>query len=334
MMNIVGDEQGKGLVAKADKDTVRSMFHLMVGKPDSNHQMFTRPVCIRPEDIYELNERVQEKLRAHHQESLVASAALVFDDKTTTEFGGWAEFESYNWSRSKVTKEVRLKWQFLLNVQGYELPQQHTLTVKLCASAKPLEVLQAMFSKNPEESDEAEVKFAPVFCRVDFINSVVSEELMAVVDKWNAALPVPESRSGFHDLLDRHKRKIAMLVDYSTPVIFPFASVAYLKSMFDDKDYSASLTIGTSIEVMTWLVFSLMAFTVVVKISHLLARRAFSSIKEHGAYSVFQLTSGDRNRLDVIRRSNKKVFSKFVFSALVSLVFNVSAGIFVALNFS
>jgi hypothetical protein len=249
-----GAQTTQALAVPADKDSLRALFHLFVGKPDSTVKVLPRAVQITPACIADLHEQVREKLRNHHIEALVASADLSFEDKTTIQFGGWTEFEAFRWTTPKTTREVRLKWQFLLSVQGYEMPQQHALTVKLCADARPLEVLQAMLSKHPADEDESVVNFAPTTARVDFISNSLANELLAVVENWNSGLKRPQARSDLMSKLDNKKELIAALIDYSTPVLVALASIGLLRYLFlGQQTPNQALSLATATGMMQWL---------------------------------------------------------------------------------
>lgn len=330
-MNLQKPQNGS-LVAHGDKDTLRSLFHLFVGKPDSTQKIFTRAVYVSPQTLLDLNERVQEKLKTHHLEGMVAAAYLSFEDKTAIDFGGWAEFEAFRWTSSKTTKEVRLSWHFLLTVQGYEMPQQHALTVKLCADAKPFELLQAMLSKHPAEDDNSPINFAPTVCRVDFISHSIGQELITVVEDWNAGLPQPETKSDFFSRLEDHKKTIAQAIDYSTPVLFAIASLGVLRKIYPVTLANDPMTVGVAVGVMSWLIGSLIAIYLSEKLSKHLANSAHHALEKYGMHSMFRLTNGDENRNKKIKSANKKQVRSFVISTALSFALNVAAGIFTAVH--
>lgn len=328
-MNIQKPQNGN-LVTHGDKDALRSLFHLFVGKPDSTQKILTRAVHVSPQALLDLNERVQEKLKTHHLDGMVVSAYLSFEDKTAIDFGGWAEFEAFRWTSPKTTKEVRLSWQFLLSVQGYELPQQHALTVKLCADAKPFELLQAMLSKHPAEDDNSPINFAPTVCRVDFISHSIGQELITVVEDWNAGLPQPDTRSDFFSKLEDHKKSIAQLIDYSTPVLFAIASLGLLRKIYPAAQANDPMTVGIAVGLMSWLIGSLIAIYLSEKVSKHLANSAHQALDKYGMHSMFRLTNGDENRHNKIKSANQKQVRTFLTSTILSFALNVAAGIFTA----
>ena len=327
----IHNSRERGLVAQGDKDSLRSLFHLFVGKPDSTQKVLPRAVHVTPDAVMDLNERIIEKLKTHHIDGMVSSASLLFEDKTILDFGGWAEFEAFRWTTPKVTKELRLRWNFLLAVQGYELPQQHALTVKLCSDAKPIELLQAMLSKHPSEDDGVHVNFAPTVVRVDFISHTVGQELISVVEQWNEGLPCPDARTGFFIDIDKHKEKIAAVIDYSTPVLFALASIGILRRIYPTSEFSAALTVGVGVGLMNWLICSLIAIYLSDKVSSLLARSTYQAIDKYGMYSMFRMTNGDENRRQKIAAANRKQIRKFLVSTSFSFILNCAAGVLVAI---
>ena len=321
----------RALAVPADKDSLRALFHLFVGKPDCTVKILPRAVQITPACIADLHEQVREKLKNHHIEALVASADLSFEDRTTIQFGGWAEFEAFRWTSPKTTREVRLKWQFLLSVQGYEMPQQHALTVKLCADARPLEVLQAMLSKHPADEDESVVNFAPTTARVDFISNSLATELLAVVENWNSGLRRPEARSDLMSKLDEKKEMIGALIDYSTPLLVALASIGFLRFLFlGQQSSNQALSLAAATGMMQWLMLSLVAIYLSNKVSNFLAKRAYGALDKYGMFAMFKLTNGDQIHIEKLERANTKQVRKFVASVLGSFSLNVAAGVFTA----
>lgn len=318
------------LAPLVNKDDVRSLFHLFVGKPDTTQKIFDRPVRVIQTSLIDLNERVVEKLRTHHIEGLVASVDISFGDSTSIHFGGWKEFESFRWTTPKATKDIRIRWQFLLEVQGYEIPQQHALTVKLTSDGKPIEMLQAILSKHPDEVDPSTFSFAPIVCRVDFISHTLGQELIAVVDDWNKALPAPTTVNSFMSKLDRFKQQIAQLIDYSTPILIAFGSAGCLRVYAQDYDNSMPIEFGQAVTLIQWLIFTLIAVYIFDKVSKLLARFCFAALDKYGRYSMFALTSGDEQEEARLSAKNNRQVHKFLFGIFVSFLLNVIAGVFVA----
>lgn len=322
--------RGGALVAEVDKDHLRSLFHLFVGKPDSTQKILNRHVLISRDAIEDLHSRVLEKLKTHHIEGLVASVDLTFEDKTTVQFGGWAEFNAFRWTTPKATKELRIRWHFLLNVQGYQIPQQHALTVKMSADVTPFEFLQAALSKHPDELDLTEFAFSPVVCRVDFISHLMSQELIGLVEEWNKGLPQPPGATGWLVWLRKRSTLLFRFIRYSTPLLAGFAAAAALGQVMKGQNSEAPITLSQMKELLSWVVYVAMAVYVAEKFATWLARVAHESLENSNRHTMFTVSNGDDIRARAFREKNNRLIWRFVCASGFSFALNVLAGILTA----
>src|SRR5688572_16467377 len=104
------------IVARLPKESLKALFYLFAGKPDSVVKVFNKPVLIAPDDLAELNGRVQEKLQQHHIEAVIPSVSVRYDKNVIKEFGTWAEFESHRWTGPEVTEELAIRWDFMVKL--------------------------------------------------------------------------------------------------------------------------------------------------------------------------------------------------------------------------
>jgi hypothetical protein len=317
-------------LTKESRESLKSFFHLLVGKPDSTLKIFPRPIQVNLQSLIDLDERVQDKLAAHHLGGMVASIDVAFDDNSTIEFGSLPDFAAHRWTSAKATREIRMRWQFLMSIQGYELPQQHALAIKLSSDAKPIEILQAMLSKHPGEDDNSIISMAPLVCRVDFISATVGQELIAVVGDWSNGLSSPMKPSKLMQNVVRRKKEIEAFICHATPVLMAFASVAYLNKFFLPSSYGEALSVGQGIGLMSWLMYSLVLIYVSQKIARALAKISMNALHKMGAYSIFALTNGDDKRRQALIRVNNRCVLRFVMSSGFSFVLNVASGVVTA----
>ena len=166
------------------KESLKSLLYLMTGKPDSNIKLFHRPIFIDQNDISELNDAVQQKLAQHQTPVSQVTIDICYSKNKFTTYGRWQEFIDTKWNIPNTTESLSIKWDFFVLWPTYAVPQRHTLSIKIASKLKPLQILQAVFSKDPDEMDDFEIT-APVMCRVDFIDHLMSEELINIVEKWD-----------------------------------------------------------------------------------------------------------------------------------------------------
>jgi len=317
-------------LSKENQDQLKSIFHLLVGKPDSTQKIFSRPIRVTLQSLIDLDGRVHEKLSAHQLNGMVASVDVAFDENTTIEFGTLSDFESHRWTTGKTTREIRMRWQFLMAIKGYEIPQQHALTIKLCSDARPIEILQALLSKHPGEDERSIISSAPLVARVDFISATVGQELIAVVGDWSDGLQGPIRPNKVIELAVKRKKEIEAMICHATPVLLALSSIAYLHRLFESSSMPATLSISDGIKLMSWLMYTLIVLYVSQKMARSLAKTSMNSLQKIGVYSVFALTNGDSMRQQTLDRINKRLLIRFVASSVLSFIINVASGVFTA----
>jgi len=319
-------EIGKFL-SSLPKESLKSLLYLLSGKPDSNIKVFNRPIVIDQNDISELNDTVQQKLTQHQTPVSMVTVDVSYNNNKFATFGSWQEFLDTKWNIPNTIESISIKWDFFILWPTYAVPQRHTLSVKIASKMKPLQILQAVFSKDPDDIEDFEISPAPVMCRVDFIDHLMSEELINIVEKWVEARKQPEFITDSKTFLKKHKGKIARIIHYSTPVLSAIALVSFLFNFTDKLGVSTAVTVSIMRNFMLWLLFSSMTISTLTVMGKYLAAKAYNSIENYGHFSTFQITNGDKNRKTELDNKNSKHMSSFTFNCIVSLILNIIAGV-------
>lgn len=317
------------IVAKANKDTLRSLFHLLSGRPDSKVKLFHREVVITLEELTELNRKVTEKLGLHDTIGVNASATVKFDKQQSVEFGSVAELIDFDWNKPYKTKELTFRWDFLIQLPAFEVPQRHTLTVRVASPPSPQEFLRLMISQDPDEADELDGRLALCVARVDFISHRLADELIDIVEEWNTGLHESQDCAKWLKTVRKHSSKAMWVVNHVTPVAVLALSAAWMQ--YHTRQWTDRTSLQTEVipSLGNWLLFSAFGVYVAVKLAGYLSSVCYRALHESSRYAVFMLTRGDAKRGEKLRQMNKQEVTKFILSASFAFVLNVSAGIFV-----
>lgn len=324
-----GDNDGK-LLAKLPKDSIRSIFHLLAGKPDSVEQIFHRRVLVNQADIEDLNDRVKEKLANHHVSKLVASIDVTFHNNKTLQFGSWEEFRAFRWTGAETTHEVRLTWDFLVSMPEFKIPQRHMLVVKVSSNMDAFDMMHRLFSRDPDERMEALKNDCPIVARVDFINHILSKELLAIVGDWSKALRSPIDDIGFRKFLKNQAEKIQYCVSKLLPVLTVFAILILARFMFPGEDVEQPATLQSIRVAFTWFFGAAVLVALTAEASKKLGATVYRNLRSSSEYTVFQLTKGDENEQEHLNKINKKFYRRFMLTGASSLALNILAGFIVA----
>lgn len=322
---LVGTKVTEGeLVAKLPKEHLRSLFYLFSGKPDSRIRVFTDPVHITPQDILELNQCITRKLNTHHIDAKITSVKVGFVDADISEFGTWEEFKSHHWQEPECVEELVIKWDFMVDIENYKVPQRHTLLVRISTDIKPGKVIQMLASGNPDDFDQMDMLAAPAFCRVDFINAQMSKELINEVASWYKGRKEPVLIPGTYYWLKQKRQYIAEFIHQLFPLT---ATLIFAAGLFwvNTREYSGQIPVHV---LGAYLLASLYLLSLTRRVGGILASKIYESLGQlEGSRVLFEFTSGDRKRISELSNANKKQGMKFLKTSAWALVLNIVAGV-------
>lgn len=313
-----------GVVAKLPKEQLKSLFYLFAGKPDSRVKVYHKPLFLEVSDIIELNDCITRKLQTHNINAQITSLNIGYKDSDIQEFGSWAEFQGHHWQTSDCVEEVVIKWDFMVDIKGFNVPQRHTLLVRVSSDMKPGKFMQMMASGNSDDFDQIDMLTAPAFCRVDFINAQISKELINEVTDWVKGRKEPALITDLYYWFKKRRQALAEFTHHS--MVFMYAllwvsSFLWVNTNYYNGEMSLKL-------IAVWLFLGLYSFTPIGKVAHSLASRVYMAIdRVSGRKVVFQFTSGDKKLNAESMNENKRLGKSFLIQTSISLALNVIAGI-------
>lgn len=312
----------------------KAVYQAMTAKHDCKSKIFTRKVKIKIEDILELNDRVTEKLRNYNIAGFSTSASVSFLGKQSIEFSTWHEFANHSWNESNAISSITVIWEFNIILPQYGVPQKHVLVVKMADGLKPEEMLNIVFTGKLENIEDIEKQMYPVVARVDFINYVLGDELLHIVDEWNNGLETQEEdKYIFSHILVEHRRKLAYVLNYLTNIITLVCGIhviIYFLTSSGAKSLS-DLAIDDLCRVIWISGGIILVYLFVNKISQWLANMFFQTLGEEKANHIFLINRGDSNVQTKINGEIKKskiyifgsVFGTFLLNLVCSLICSV-----------
>jgi hypothetical protein len=310
------------IVARVPREDLRALFHVLTGKPDSLTKIFPRPAVVTPQDIQDLHARVYEKLEHHSVPACTVSVSVVHEKNLVADFA-WSEFVAHRWTGAEVTKSISVKWDFMVQLPTYKVPQRHTLTLRMSSEPRPLDMLQMVLSP---DSDVAEAEFAPMFCRVDFINALLSQELINIVVSWQESLQRPPVISGFWRALRRRNAGIHQSIHQLFRVLGAIISIGALAYLLP-KPLGIPATLGHIATLVVWLFAGLMVVDLCENVGHHVAAGAAKALENYGKYVVLRMTKGDANKQSELDAVNRKSVRSFLWRFSGAVLVNVVAGI-------
>jgi hypothetical protein len=301
-------------------DQFKSFYYLLNAKPDSQIRLLQDNKSIEYEDLQELNGLVTAKLNTENVETSITTITIVFKNKKINSYKNWMEFSRTNWQISDQTLSVSISWDINLTLPEFKFPQKHTLKVRLGSHIRPNEVFQLiMLSDKDEEILEATSNGV---CKIDFVNAVIANELLAIVDEWYSALPKNTTKSVFAETSEKYRRQIAFV--FNSLIVVSAICLCYNVSMSFIGYRSIELLENGWFEKLTKAIaFSFAVIYMADILGKLLGTRIYSKLGEYNEHSIFRITKGDKNAIKNIDEKNAEIrngiLTQFMISFLVGL---------------
>ena len=296
-----------GLTKRIDLDQFKSFYYLLNAKPDSQLRLLKEEKIIDFDDLVELNEKVSAKLKTESLETSITTITLVFKNKKVNTYNNWSEFTRTNWSTGDQTQSISINWDINLKLPGHDLPQRHTLKVRLGSPVRPNEMFQLMMTS--DEDDELLEATSNGVCKVDFINHVIANELLAIVEEWYQTLPNNLSENKFIQLTEKYRRYFAFFIHATIPISIIAIFYNTISRHINDITEWTNLLIKD-------LVFIIFTGIALIYVSDIVAKiigsKVFNQLGSYKEYTMFQLTKADKNSCDEIDKRNKKIKTSFI----------------------
>lgn len=308
--NLPENRTAQEVAKRIDIEAVKSIYYWLNAKPDTQIKIFKNPKLINFEDIISLNEQIQRKLINHDPQTMMVQVNVLLEDGEIKSFGTWDEFKATKWNTiSTETESISIVWDMNIKLPHYEMPQRHTMKVRLGSPIRPNEFFQMMVTSD----DDSEIKqsIAPVICKVDFINSVISNELIQIVDNWYKCLKNTEPRSLFQKFISHFNQQVSRITHYLVIIAGLFIAFYFFKlkiSSITNFQLDKELLISGYY----WIIITLATYFVANFIGGLIGQLVFKTIGKIEDLPLFDFTKGDKNEIDRVLSNNRKATRNFI----------------------
>ena len=304
-----------GLAKRIDLDQFKSLYYLLNAKPDSQLRLLKDDKKVDFNELLELNEKVVAKLRTESFETSITTITVVFKNKKVNTYNNWSEFSRTNWNISDQTQSISINWDINLNLPGLDLPQKHTLKVRLGSPVRPNEMFQLMMTS--DQDDELLEATSNGVCKVDFINHVIANELLAIVEEWYETLPNNIADNRFVRLSEKYRRYIAFTINS----IIPISAIFIFYNLISRKILAVSVW---SNDIIKDLLFMVCGAVAVIYISDIVAKifssSVFRQLGDYRDYTMFELTKGDKNSIEETNKKNDKIKTSVITQLIISFI--------------
>lgn len=297
-------------------DDFKSIYCFLNTKPDSQIRLLKGVKKVELQDIIELNAAVDAKLYNHSVQTIIPNIQVTFGDREISEYTSWEEFKRTHWNLvAKTVVGITITWQILIKNDNSPVPQPHSLKVRIGNELPPKDAIQLLFSAdNPDELMQLS---SPSMCRVDFVNSVLAEELLTLTERWHDNLLAAPDQNPVPYFLVKRGMHLTELWRFSAPIIFLLIVSRYVDLFIESSWYSV-----LSLELKVF--YSAIIFVAIYKIGSYAGHKGEaiidSRIKRLQPPPAFIITKGDKKQLAETRAKNSKFVRELMIQVLLGAI--------------
>ena len=316
------EENGVIIPNEKDLKNASAILSLLHGKADSNCKIYKKPILVDKDGLQTLHQEILDKLQLHQVGDVVTSIDVSFSNRHFLSFKSWADFSAYNFGteNSKI-QSVVMQWDFFIKLDHYQMPQRHTLNVRIASTPKPSDIFKVLLSGGFDEEHDIDIQGSTMIARVDFINSTLAEELLNVVSKWNELCDVAyTTRSKFRKFLYVSKTFFANLTEF-------FAMVSLVALLGIAVKLTNLVDVFSTVNAN--LIFAILALIPISNlfkdIGRFFGKKIYDKLDDVMEIHVFSISKGDKKAIDKIKRSSeyKKEVVIFVLNIVASVILSV-----------
>ncbi len=295
-----------------------ALLALLHGKSDSICRLFKKEILVSKNELSSLNDSMISKLSLHNISAITTSIDITFSNKRILTFKSWVEFESYDFkSINSATKSIFIQWDFLALISNYEVPQRHTVSVRISSNPNPSDFFKVLLSGGFDESHDLDIQSCIMICKVDFVNNTLAEELVNVAEHWNELCECAYSKKGVvRPFLYIHRTGWAHIFEVWFTFCIALIIAIALKILIQN-----NLLMISNESLLYALVAVIPLSALVENIAHAGAKKIYNSFGDLMDIHIFSISTGDSKEQEKIEKNSR--FGKEVFLFALNAIFSI-----------
>lgn len=289
----------------------------------STTQLYHEPVIVGSRSLVELAQKVQDKLLRTRvtNEKTSFSAVISFESESQTRISDVDRLATFDWNTSERTRQITLSWDFHCQIDGVHESEQYTLSVRVSETMNPAQLVQAMFSRNPDEADRIEIDMACVVCFVRYHDAYLARELLQVVSDWHRALRKPAPVFDIARKAVEHRRYIDYFLRVSFELIIPLGGIGLFWHWAQarvDESITVDLLATFGVWFFSFVLFLGLARQLAKSMYRAIDRRLLGLLRT----PILELTNGDQNRMTEAMAKKQNHLMKLAAKLAGALIFD------------
>lgn len=290
-----------------DHEASRNAVVLTIASPARNSvtQLYPDRVQVSTHNIEDLHRKLSEKFRLHRIGDVRAHFSIKYENDRTLSIDSMERFCKLDDKVDLLTNVITARWSFIFDPLSEGDEHVHSVAVRISERPNPGFIFQRFVSGRSEDLDSLDGEaFAPISCKIDFLENRFSSELLAVVTEWVKSLPKAEPTFGAARWLNKHSDGITEFIFGTFPPLVMMAAVGVWMAFLP-------AWMNTSIKIaVAWMMFSGALFLIARYFAGGINRMLERHLQRICTVPVFVITSGDKNRFTkYLAKSHKSMYT-------------------------
>jgi len=281
----------------------------------SNTKLIDEKFICSPRQLSTLHDSIGEKILSFKPKKIGFQYLISFTDNTHFENNNLEALEKRISTSNKSTEKLILNWVIGHEFDGIE--NELSITVRISNPINPFAILQAAMSRDHSDADRLDFENGSVSVSINGATQNTGEEIFAIVTRWAAACPQPQSITAINKIIKKHLTKIQFLNYWIFQILYTACAFLYLRK------YAA-------VPLQSYSFLAFVGFFFIRSASQHLNQKISYWCDASGKFSVFSITGGDNNQQTIIAAKSKNSTIKLLFSVFFSFSLNLIAGYFCA----
>lgn len=312
-------ETEKGNKVPISFQMMQSIYNEITGKSEELGKLIRSRYKADFNDLNQLDKKIEQFLEQYNIVSRNESITIFYSGDNKEVFSSFERFKCYDASKTTPVAYIQLEYNFLIKLPKTEKPQSFKLELNLGSPATHM--LKWYDDEVLDIINERDIAIAEV--KINYVDFVVAQTLMTVIEKWIDSLKKAELEFPYSSL-SQNKNFVSKI----PTIVICTATTYIIKSIYHSLDLIYGTTISPTIlyKILMIAIFSI-AFPVTASvITQKYTRKFLSKILN---ISYFRLNIGDDNCIQKLQKINKKNTINGIITFSVAIITGIVSSIIV-----
>jgi hypothetical protein len=296
---------------------LQNIYNEITGKREELEKNYKTPYQMTLEDIEQLNIKINQLCEQYNIKSSNCSVTVVYSRDTKETFSSFERFKLLNSNSLSETERVVLEYNFLVILPKIQRPQSYEIEINLASK-----ISLSKSIPDPIKGSFGILRFfvgLSAHVSIKFVDYLVARNFQDVISEFIEGLKTPKQNSLVKFIIKKSSW-VPIITKYSTCILFLYLTLKTI-SIFIPSNSTNLNTFGIYLLSSSFILFCS------YRAGYRLGRIIEDALDEYQDVSYIQLTKGDKNLIEEVKRKNKHKIITAIVAAVATLLLGIVASV-------